>query len=99
MGVIKPKIINAVKNKCDVRVLCATAKPYEIGDYEKAINLLDDVNIHTIFSFVQDTAKSKLQKKYGDIFFSEYSPDLFDSEKNKDIWEQILDKYITKNTI
>lgn len=99
MGVIKPKIINVIKNKCDVRVLCATAKPYEIGDYEKAINLLDDANIYTIFSFVQDIAKSKLKNKYGDIFFSEYSPNLFGSEKNKDIWERILDKYITKNTI
>lgn len=99
MGVINTKTINAIKNKCDVSTLCATAKPYEIGAYDKAIDLLDDPKVHTIFSFIHDIAKDKLKEQYGNIFFSEYSPDLFDGEKNKAIWEQILDKYITKNTI
>lgn len=99
MGVIETKTINAIKNKCDVSILCATAKPYEIGAYDKAIDLLDDSKLHTIFSFIQDNAKDKLKEQYGNVFFSEYAPDLFDSEKNKAIWKQILDKYITKNTI
>ncbi|MBF8982597.1 hypothetical protein IZY60_03500 [Lutibacter sp. B2] len=99
MGVIERKTIKAIKNNFDVSITCATAKPYEIGAYDKAIDLLDDVRVHTIFSFVQDNAKTKLQEQYGNVLFSEYTPDLFDSEKNKDIWDQILDKYITKNTI
>jgi hypothetical protein len=99
MGVIERKTIKAIKNNCDVSITCATVKPYEIDAYDEAIDLLDDDRVNTIFSFVQDNAKTRLQEQYRNVFFSEYTPDLFDSEKNKGIWEQILDKYITKNTI
>lgn len=99
MGVIDGKNINVIKNKCDVAILCATTKSYEIDAYDKAIDLLDNTRVNTIFSFVQETAKSKLQKKYGEVFFTKYSTNLFDNEKNVDIWEVILDKYLTKNTI
>ena len=75
MGVIEPKMINAIKNNCDVTILCATAKPYEIGAYDKSINILGDANIQTIFSFVQDTAKSRISNKYSAVFFSEYTTD------------------------
>jgi hypothetical protein len=99
MGVLEPKNINAIKNNCDVVILCATAKPYEIDAYDKATELLNDANSYTIFSFVQDAAKAKIQNEYKKVFFSEYSPDLFDSEKNRDIWERILNEYMTKNTL
>ena len=99
MGVIEHKIINVIKHKCDVAILCATTKPYEIETYDKAINILDDANFYTIFSFVEEMAKSKLSNKYREIFFPKYTPNPFDGEKNINIWEQILDKYITKNTM
>ena len=97
MGVIEHKNINAIKNKCDVAILCTTAKPYEIKSYDEAKALLDDDNAHTIFSFVQDNAKIEIQNKYKQVFFAEYSPELFDSEKNQDIWEKILENHIVIN--
>lgn len=93
MGVIARKTINPINNKCDIAILCATAKPYEIEEYDKAVDLLDNDRVNTIFSFVQDNEKAKLKNRHGNVFFSKYSPDLFDGEKNKTIWEQILDKY------
>ena len=40
--------------------------------------------------------KSIISNKYSEVFFAEYTSDLFNGEKNKDIWEQIVAKYITK---
>jgi len=99
MGVIEYKIINVIRNKCDVAILCATTKPYEIETYDKAIDILDDANFYTIFSFVEEMTKLKLFNKYRKVFFSKYTPDPFNGENNRLIWEQILDKYITKNTM
>ncbi|MBN4050992.1 MAG: hypothetical protein COA82_13515 [Alkaliphilus sp.] len=94
MGLIDPKNINAIKNKCDISILCATAKPYEIAYYDKANALLDYDNAHTVFSFMQRNEKRRLISKYKNVYFSNFSPDLFDGKKNKGIWEHILDEHI-----
>lgn len=99
MGIVNSKMINTLKNKCNIIILCATAKPYEIVAYDEAINLLGNINIHSIFSFVQDESKLRIVNKYKKVLFSEYTPNFFESEKNKDIWEQIFGKYIIKKTI
>lgn len=99
MGVIERKTINAINNKCDLAILCATAKPYEIETYNKAIDLLDNDRVNTIFSFVQDNEKAKLKEQYRNVFFAEYSPDLFDRDANKNIFSKILENYITEKII
>jgi len=99
MGVVDTKIINAIRTKCELAVLCATAKPYEIEAYERTIQLFDSDTINTILSFVPEPAKVKLQSKYGQVYFSKYAPDLFDGETNQTIWESLLEAYIIKNTM
>jgi hypothetical protein len=97
MGVIEAKIINAIKNKCEIAILCVTAKPYEIKDYERVVSLFEIGSINTIFSFVNESEKMKIQNKYGSVYFSQYSPDLFDGNSNQMTWESILENYIIKN--
>ncbi|MCK8058411.1 MULTISPECIES: hypothetical protein [unclassified Fusibacter] len=96
MGVVDTKIINAIRSKCELAVLCATAKPYEIDAYERTIHLFDSDTINTIFSFISEPEKVKLQNKYDQVYFSEYAPDLFDGEKNQTIWESLLIPYVIK---
>ncbi|MGV8147314.1 MAG: hypothetical protein ACLKAK_12965 [Alkaliphilus sp.] len=98
MGVLGAKTINAFKNNCDVAILCAATKPYEIGAYNKARELLGGAEFHAVLSFAGEIEKLKLEKQYNNLFFPKYSPDLFDGEKNMNIWEQIIDKFIRKNT-
>jgi hypothetical protein len=99
MGVIERKTINAINNKCDVSILCATAKPYEIEEYDKAMQLLDDDKVNTIFSFVQENEKVRLKEQYRNVFFAEYAPDLFDGDANKNIFSKIFKNYITEKII
>ncbi|MGV8149805.1 MAG: hypothetical protein ACLKAK_10925 [Alkaliphilus sp.] len=96
---IKTKTINAIKANFDEIVLCATTKSYEIDAYKRALDLLGETKIHTLFSFVPEIMKEKLKKQYGEVFFSEYAPDLFDDRKNIDVWNKIHEKYISKNTL
>lgn len=49
-----------------------------------------------VFSFVPEPARTKIEQVYDNVFFSGYSPDLFDGETNKLIWEQIIEPYTTK---
>lgn len=99
MGVIERKTINAIDNKCDVAILCATAKPYEIKKYNKAVKLLDNDKVNTLFSFVQDSEKSKFKREYRNVFFAEYAPDLFDGSINENLFKRILQEYIIEGEI
>lgn len=96
MGVIQHKIIEAIKNKCDTAILCSGVKPYEIKELERALLLLDDINVNKLFSFVTAPERSKLNQANDRVFFAEYSPDLFDGETNKSIWGQIIEPFINK---
>lgn len=97
MGVTDIKVIGAIKNKCDLGIVCATGKPYEIGAYEKAMEMCKGVDVKSFFSFVSDNEQEKIKEAYGNVFFSEYTPSLFDGEKNETIWQQMLSKYMIKN--
>jgi len=99
MGVVNPKIISVIKNKCEAAVLCATGESYEIDNYEKVISLFYEDTINTLFSFVPEPIKVKLEKKYGKVYFSSYTPDFFDGETNETIWKNILSSFIKTNSI
>ncbi|MGV8149482.1 MAG: hypothetical protein ACLKAN_10805 [Alkaliphilus sp.] len=94
-GVIEQKTVNAIEANCNEVILCATTKPYEIESYHRALDLIGCSKIHTLFSFTAEKIKEKLKKQYKDPLFAEYSPNLFDGEKNQNIWEQITRKYLT----
>lgn len=97
MGVTDTKVIGAIKNKCELGIVCATGKPYEISAYEKAMVMCNGVDVKSIFSFVPDNEQVKIEDAYGTVSFSEYTPSLFDGEKNEPIWQQVLSKYMIKN--
>ncbi|GEM_PF-742135 len=98
MGVVESKVIGAIKNKCDVGVLCATAKLYEKDEYIKVNQSFEGIEVSRLFSFVHEMEQRKVIEEYGEGYFSEYTPSLFDSEKNNDMWMQILNKFIVRNT-
>jgi len=41
----------------------------------------------------------KIEEVYGTVSFSEYTPSLFDGEKNEPIWELLLSKHMKKINI
>ena len=96
MGVIDTRIISAIRNNCDAAILCATGKPYEMNDIEKYKILLDSTLLNTIFSFVAESDQHKYLKLHKDIHFANYTPNCFDSDVNKEFWEQIIEPYTTK---
>ena len=98
MGIVESKVVGAIKNKCDLGVLCATTKPYEQDEYIKVNQLFDGIEVSRVFSFVHEMEQRKVIEDYGEGHFSEYTPILFDSEKNNDMWMQILNKFIVRNT-
>jgi hypothetical protein len=98
MGIVESKVVGAIKNKCDLGVLCATAKPYEQDEYIKVNQLFDGIEVNRIFTFVHEMEQRKVIEDYGEGHFSEYTSSLFDSEMNSDMWMQILNKFIVRNT-
>lgn len=90
MGVVESKVVGAIKNKCDVGVLCATAKLYDQDIFIKENQLFDGTEVSRVFSFVHEAEQRKVIEDLGEGYFNEYTPSLFDSEKNSDMWMQIL---------
>jgi hypothetical protein len=98
MGSVEAKVVGAIKNKCDIGVVCATGKPYELDAYERRMQLFDGIEVSRVFSFVHEMEQKSILNQCGEVYFSEYTSSLFDSEKNSDIWMQILNKFIVRNT-
>lgn len=98
MGVVEAKVVSAIKNKCDVGIVCATGKPYEFDAYESKLQLFEGIEISKVFSFVHEMEQKKIKDQFGEVNFSEYTPSLFDSEKNHDMWTHMLNKFVVRNT-
>lgn len=96
MGVLDMKIVHAMTNKCDVRILCATTQPYEIEAYDESILAFEPNRICTIFSFVAEKFRREVQAKAETAYFSDYTPDFFESGNNAGMWEAIMNQYINK---
>ncbi len=83
----------------DIKIICAGSKPWEaacLNEVFKKIDGCDDV--HFIFNFTPKETENdicNLMGKYGDqSYFSDYSPDIFDSISNQKIYRQIFEEYI-----
>jgi len=98
MGVVESKVVGAIKNKCDLGVLCTTAKPYDMDEYVKGNQLFDGIDVSLVYSFVHEMEHRRVIEEFGEGYFSEYTPSLFDSESNSDMWMQILNRFIVRNT-
>ena len=83
----------------EVKILCATSKPYEIKQTETALELIGASPVNLLFSFTADNDRPgvrQLINKHSDnqVFFSNYSPDLFEPNPNRMIWTKIMEEYL-----
>ena len=97
MGVVNSKIIGAIRKSCDAAIICATGKPYEANDTQSIESLLDEKPIYKVFSLVADFDKGKIRKRDQNVYFSNYTPDYFDSEVNVEIWEDVLKLFVKRS--
>lgn len=97
MGVVSNKIIGAIRKNCDTVIICATGKPYEANDTERIEDLLDEKPIYKIFSFVAEFDKAKIRKRDQNVYFSNYTPDYFDSNVNVELWEEVLKPFVKRS--
>lgn len=95
---LNQRSLELLRIKCDVGVLCTTTKPYEQEAYIKENQLFDGIQVSRVFSFVHESEQRKVIEEYGEGYFSDYTPSLFDSEKNSDMWMQMLNRFIVRNT-
>ncbi|MDI9539847.1 MAG: hypothetical protein QM204_00005, partial [Bacillota bacterium] len=83
---------------CKINVLCSTSKPYELSATKDSIEIYDNQSTHLIFSFTEEQVKSKLKREFKNnttkVYFSSYSPDLFNENANEKIFREILNDYI-----
>lgn len=96
IGELAPEYLEIFR-KCDIRILCATAKPYELPALTKTLELIKNVQINCLFSFASErNRKDAREIVKGDnvmVYFARYSPDLFDDNANKAIWSNMLSEY------
>lgn len=97
MGVVNNKIIGAIRKSCDAAIICSTGKPYEANDTQSIENLLDEKQIYKVFSLVADFDKGKIRKRDQNVYFSNYTPDYFDSEVNEELWEEVLKPFVKRS--
>ena len=96
MGVVNSKIIGAIRKNCDVAIICATGKPYEANGTEKIEDLLDENQIYKVLSLVAEFDRSRIknQNQNQNVYFSNYTPDYFDAEINKELWEVVVKPFV-----
>ncbi len=90
---------------CNVAILCGTSKPYELQEINEKIELLQKYGCHKInlcLSFTPENEKAHLSdmfgNKYVNVYFTEYTPDMFSEDVNSDLIQRILQEYITEKT-
>ncbi|MCX7748249.1 MAG: hypothetical protein N2645_15385 [Clostridia bacterium] len=90
----KPQLLK----QCDLLILCGTTKPYELSSVKTAIKMIDGMYFSLIMSHTPQKAKSEIKNMFSNgnvsIYFSGYSPDLFDSNANAKIFTKIIKEYI-----
>ena len=90
---------------CNVAILCGTSKPYELQEIKEKIELLQKYGCHKInlcLAFTPEKEKAHLADLFGNkhvsIYFTDYTPDMFAEDVNSDIFQRILQEYITEKT-
>jgi len=90
--------------KCNTVVLCGTSKPYELQDIKEKIQLLREYGckICLCLSFTPEHEKAHLVDMFGSktvsVFFTGYTPDMFNSSSNGEMFKRILHEYLKEKT-
>lgn len=97
LGVLNTSTISIFKT-CEVRILCSTAKPYELEALKETLNIKEGIHTCTLLSFVPEASRIGLNKlierENNRLFFTGYSPNLFDGKVNEKIFREVLKDYI-----
>lgn len=90
---------------CQKVILCSTSKPYELKEIEDKICILEEKGCKEIcicLAFTPESQKASLTDKFGSqkvkVYFTEYTPDMFKSNANQEIYKRILQEYIQEKT-
>jgi len=82
-----------------VRIITAASKPYEVNQLIKTLEDIKDTSTNLLFSFTPDNDRKTLRQivsKHPEhqVYFTAYSPDLFDPSPNRMIWTNIMSDYL-----
>lgn len=87
--------------KGNIVVLCGTSKPYELEEIRKKIKILEENNCNRIYlclASTPETEKAQLLDMFGSksvsVYFTGYTPDMFKSTVNGDMYRRIFQEYI-----
>ncbi len=90
---------------CQKVILCSTSKPYELKETEDKIRILEEngcKELYLCLAFTPDNQKASLVDKFGSqkvkVYFTEYTPDMFQSTANKELYKRILQEYIKEKS-
>lgn len=83
--------------QCELLILCGTTKPYEFAFVRAALAELCDMPLFLLLSYtpkkVQSEICNMLKNKNVQLYFTGYSPDLFDGKANAAIYAEIVKEY------
>jgi hypothetical protein len=84
-------------------ILCGTTKTYEFAFVRAALAELCDMPLFLLLSYtpkkVQSEISKMLKNKNVQLYFTDYSPDLFDGKANAAIYAEIVKEYTHVKTI
>ncbi len=84
--------------RADIKLLVCGTKPYELGFTVRLQAFLSGVYAHLLCPFVAEGMKNDLadalQNDYHKVMFSEYQPELTDSDCNAKQYKNLIAKYI-----
>lgn len=90
---------------CNAVIICGTSKPYELQEIKEKIELLQKYGCYKInlcLSFTPEKEKAHLADLFGNrhvsVYFTEYTPDMFAENVNSEVFQRILQEYITEKT-
>ncbi len=91
----------SILRSCNINILCGTSKPYEISTVKDMLGIIEGLPVNIFLSFVPENSKLILKNMFDSkskkVYFPNYTPDLFDSKNNENIYKETLKDYINEN--
>lgn len=83
--------------QCELIILCGTSKPYEIDFVRVAVEEIGGIPLNIVMSHTPKKTQIDIADMFKDnacLYFSEYSPDLFNGKANEIIFGEIVKAYM-----
>lgn len=98
IGVLNSQNLKLLEELGDMKLLCGGTKPYEIEEIKKVLEFANDKDVKLILpeGSVLNIEQVNLPIKNEQIYYTQYSLNLFDGNINAKVFESILYKYTNK---